>query len=69
MNNNIDIYEKFASNHTSADVMNEVLKETSIPRNVLRHATCTAVYPSLENEVLQEDEVRYFLVSEMKNLI
>lgn len=63
LNNNIDTYEKFISNKQSCNCLNEVLKETSLPKNVLRHATCAPVYPFLENQILKENEIKSFLVS------
>lgn len=63
LNNDIDTYEKFASCNASSEGMDEVLKKTFIPKNVLRHATCAAVYPSMENDIFDENEVRCFLVS------
>lgn len=63
LNNNIDTYEKFTSQKSPCSCMDEVLEETSLPKNVLRHATCAPVYPSLENHVLKENETKCFLVS------
>ena len=63
LNNNIDTYEKFTSQKSPCSCMDEVLEEMSLPKNVLRHATCAPVYPSLENHVLKENETKCFLVS------
>ena len=63
LNNDIDTYKKFISNKSTCTCMNEILDDISLPKNVLRHATCAPVYPYLENYVLKEDEVKSFLVS------
>lgn len=63
LNNNIETYEKFMSKKSLCTCMDEILEETTVPKNVLRHATCSPVYPSLENNVLKNDELKCFLVS------
>lgn len=63
LNNNIDTYEKFMSRKPMCSCVDEVLNDTTLPKNVLRHATCAPVYPSLENHSLEENEVKAFLVS------
>lgn len=63
VNNNIETYEKFMSKKSLCTCMDEILEETAVPKNVLRHATCAPVYPSLENSILKADELKCFLVS------
>lgn len=63
LNNDIETYEKFMSKKSLCTCMDEMLEDTAAPKNVLRHATCSPVYPSLENNVLADDELRCFLVS------
>lgn len=63
LNNNIETYEKFMSKKSLCTCMDEILEETTVPKNVLRHATCSPVYPYLENNVLENDALKCFLVS------
>lgn len=63
LDNNIETYEKFMSKKSLCTCMDEILEDTTVPKNVLRHATCSPVYPSMENAVLPNDALRCFLVS------
>lgn len=60
MNNDINVLEKFAEYGASNE---EIFNEMRKPKNVLRHAACVPIYEYIENQIIDKDDKKTFLVS------
>ena len=63
LNNRMETYEKFMRQKGTCNCMDEIFADSPSPKNVLRHATCAPVYPSLKDCILKEHETKVFSVS------
>lgn len=60
LKNDLEIYNRCSKN---TGEIKEILKEIKEPQNVLRHAACVPLYSSLENQIIDKNEVKSFIVS------